>query len=197
MKMSDCKLVAFRDKNREKCQGSKLMPTFSPKMQYSCLTKTHFVHAHKLGKDGTRILFGEGKVPIRWRPDDTEGQLISEQGLLCVVYGCELLDDKEALSSVTGDDNLNAGVQMAEDEMQAFGRVHYLFEAMAPSQPQASSVGSSPIDPDKVFEKCARLAWGISRTSNGCALSICAASCFRVRLLSSKPFSSKQQPAEE
>ena len=131
--------------NKQKCEGSTLMPAFSPAIQFGCLTKTHFVHAQKLGKDGRHTLFDEGKVRIRWPENDEEGQLISQQGPLCVVFDSALLEDPEALSSVMSDDNLNASVQMAEDEMHCYGRVHALFDLLAPSQQPNSSIETSQV----------------------------------------------------
>jgi len=131
--------------NQQKCEGSTLMPAFSPAMKFGTLTKTHFVHAQKLGKDGMHTVFGEGKARIRWPEDDVEGHMISEQGPLCVVYDSALLEDQDALSSVMSDDNLNASVQMVEDEMQAYGRVVAIFDLVAPSQQANPSIDTSDV----------------------------------------------------
>ena len=50
-------LVQSRQENRERCEADKLMPRFPPVMQYVCASKTHVVHAQKLGEEGTRTLF--------------------------------------------------------------------------------------------------------------------------------------------
>ena len=120
--------------NKEKCESDPLMPRFSAKSEYVCAGKTHFVHAQKLAKDGGRTLFNDGKTPIKWRDDDTEGPLILESGPLCAIYTSALFDDLEAMNALTADDNMNAETQWGQDEMQAFGRVHLLMDRLAPSQ---------------------------------------------------------------
>ena len=75
-------LQGIRDANRELCQGDALMPRFSSEIQYICVSKTHFVHCHKLAKDGNRYLFNDasGSQPsIVWQKDDAEGNEILEQ----------------------------------------------------------------------------------------------------------------------
>ena len=127
-------LQHVRDANRERCEGDAFMPCFSSHIQYVCASKTHFVHAQKLAKEGVRSIFNKGDVRIRWQEADTEGAQILEQGPLCAIYGSSLLHDIDATSALASDDNLNAGVQWGEDEMQAFGRVHEMMERLAPSQ---------------------------------------------------------------
>ena len=134
-------LKATRDENRERCEADSLMPRFSAKIQYVCARKTHFVHAHKLAIDGARTVFNAGDVPIRWPDSDAEGKLILEQGPLCALYGSNLLHAVDATNALCSDDNLNAGVQWGEDEMQAFGRVHEMVGRLAASQGSASSQG--------------------------------------------------------
>ena len=182
VKLPHGKLQEVLEANRNKCEASTLMPPFSPAIQYACLTKTHFVHAHKLGRDGTRTLFHEGKVRIRWQLADEEAAVINEQGVLCAVYDSALLDDVDALRSVMGDDNLNASVQMAEDEMQAFGRVDRIFEKLVPSQQgqtidtaevidslRASGLGSFPEDVWMHFIQLrAKLPPGVSQVFRTC-----------------------------
>ena len=85
---------------------------------------THFVHALKLATESTRSVFNKGDVYIRWQETDTEGAQIIEQGPLCALYASSLLHDIDAASALASSDNLNASAQWAEDEMQAFGRVH-------------------------------------------------------------------------
>jgi hypothetical protein len=50
--------------NRERCETDELMPKFSPDIQYVCVTKTHFVHALKLMKDGGRTVFNLDNIGI-------------------------------------------------------------------------------------------------------------------------------------
>ena len=68
--------------NRDRCEADPLMPRFSSKIKYVCITKTHFVHAHKLAKDGTHTLYNRGEDPVRWQDADTEGAQIIEQQLV-------------------------------------------------------------------------------------------------------------------
>ena len=104
--------------NRDRCGADPLMPRFSPKIKYVCLTKTHFVHAHKLAKDGTahhpcllqprpkpHTLYNRGEDPIRWHDDDTEGALIIESGPLCAMYSRRMFKDIDALNAVANEDN--------------------------------------------------------------------------------------------
>ena len=49
-------LEDWRSANLAKCERDQLMPSFSPKMTYACLTGTHFTHALKLGIGGDRTL---------------------------------------------------------------------------------------------------------------------------------------------
>ena len=107
------------------------MPAYSPNIQYGCASKTHFVFAHKLGKDATHTLYNINEVHIRWRADDTEGKLISAGGPLCVVYDSALLSNAAALTSAMRDDNMDASVQMGTDEMHAYGHVDIVFAALA------------------------------------------------------------------
>ena len=116
-------LPEIRKANKERALTDDLMPRCSENIVYVCAGKTHFVHAQKLAKDGSRTLFNQGEVKIRWKDDDTEGATILEQGQVCAIYSSKLLQDEEAMNALCAEDNLNASVQWAEDEMQAFGRV--------------------------------------------------------------------------
>ena len=58
--------------NKQKREASNLMPAYSPNIQYGCVSRTHFVFAHKLGKDATPTLYNNNEVHIRWRADDPE-----------------------------------------------------------------------------------------------------------------------------
>ena len=133
------------ESNRKRCEYDDLMPRFSAKIQYVCASKTHFVHAQKLAKDGNRSVFNQGKVPIRWQDADDEGKTIIEQGPLCALFASNLLHDMDATRALCSEDNLNAGVQWGEDEMQAFGRVHEMAARLTPSEG-----GSQPSDDELI-----------------------------------------------
>ena len=128
-------LAAFREANRVKCEDDELLPSFSPIMEYACLGRTHFTHAQKLGKQGSRTLFNEGKVPIKWQAQDEESEAISKEGPVCVVYDDQLWGDWAAIEGLTSEDNLNSACQMEEDEMTAFMFVHQLVKSDQGSQP--------------------------------------------------------------
>ena len=132
-------LHQFREANRLKCDEESLLPMFSSAMEYACLGKTHFCHAHKLGKQGGRTLFNEGKVVIKFHETDEEAQAIAQDGPLCVLYDEELWDDMAAIEAIAGEDNLNAACQMEEDEMTAFMYVHMLLKTEQGSQPKVVS----------------------------------------------------------
>ena len=136
-------LKAIRGESRERCESGSLMPRFSAKIQYVCARKTHFVHAHKLAIDGTRTVFSAGDEPIRWPDSDAEGKLILGQGPFCALCGSNLLHDIGGTSALCSDDNLNAGVQWGEDEVQVFGRVHEMVVRLAASQGSAPSQGGA------------------------------------------------------
>ena len=117
--------------NKQKCEGCKLLPKYSPNIKYGTLGKTHFVHAEKLFQEGGHCFYGDGgKVRIRLREGDLEGRDIMVNGPICVIYDEKLLDDYEALSSIMKDDNLNASIQMQEDEMSAFGRTDAICDVL-------------------------------------------------------------------
>ena len=91
--------------NRDRCEADPLMPRFSSKIKYVCITKTHFVHAHKLAKDGNHTVYNRGEDPIRWRDADTEGAQIIEQGPLCAMYSRRMFKDIEATDALANADN--------------------------------------------------------------------------------------------
>ena len=91
--------------NCDRCEADPLMPRFSSKIKYVCITKTHFVHAHKLAKDGTHTVYNRGEDPIRWRDADTEGAQIIEQGPLCAMYSRRMFKDIEATDALANADN--------------------------------------------------------------------------------------------
>ena len=92
--------------NRDRCDADPLMPRFSTKIKYVCITKTHFVHAHKLAKDGTHTIYNRGEDPIRWQDADTEGAQIIEHGPLCAMYSSRMFKDIEATNALANADNL-------------------------------------------------------------------------------------------
>lgn len=139
-------LEQIRNFNRDRCESDSMMPNFARNMVYVCASKTHFAHAHKLKKDGGRTLFDEGRESITWQEDDTEGNLIETLGPVCAIYDSSLFYDKAAMQALSSEDNLNASVQWAEDEMQAFGRVHLLMESQARSQEEQKVAAPKLID---------------------------------------------------
>ena len=60
VEIPEADLQRVRDTNKRKSESEPFMPRYSSTIQYMCLTKTQFVHAQKLGKDGTHTLFGAG-----------------------------------------------------------------------------------------------------------------------------------------
>ena len=118
-------LVQFRQANEERCRADALMPKYSPVMKLACATKTHFVHANKLRLEGDRTLMNDNRTPIvsKSTEEGSEDRKILEEGVLVSIYAAKLWDDLEALEALMGADNDNADVEMAEDEIQALGRV--------------------------------------------------------------------------
>ena len=108
--------------NRDRCEADPLMPRFSSKIRYVCITKTHFVHAHKLAKDGTHTLYNRGEDPIRWQDADTEGAQIIEHGPLCAMYSRRMFKDIEAADAVANEDNWFNNCLQASPSM--WGWVH-------------------------------------------------------------------------
>ena len=109
-----CKDLAQKDPYMPACDASEI--------EYVAISKTHFIHGCKLVSDGGRLLFNTG-ARIEWRRNDQEGAQILAYGPLCTIYGEALYDDVRAMHAVASADNLDAGVRMGEDELQAFGRV--------------------------------------------------------------------------
>ena len=144
-------LPHFREKNANKAAADSLMPQCAANMVYACLTKTHFTHACKLGFEG-RTFFNEGKVKVAWRASDNEARAICDDGPLCAVYDASLMDDRAALEATMSDDNKDASVQMAEDEMSLFGKidgvVRYLRQTGADSTPGPAGAASAPGQPN-------------------------------------------------
>ena len=99
-------LPKIRVANRELCEADDLMPRFSPQMTHVCVSKTHFVRAQKLAKEGNRTVFNKGDVNLRWQDGDDEGAQIMEQGPMCVIYSSSLLLDPDATNALAVDDDL-------------------------------------------------------------------------------------------
>ncbi len=103
--------------NCDRCEADPLMPRFSLEIRYVCITKTHFVHAQKLAKDGTHTLYNRGEDPVRWHDADTEGAQIMEHGPLCAIYSKRMFKDIEAAHAV-------ANQQLGRSCSQHEGWVH-------------------------------------------------------------------------
>ena len=91
-----CGKDGFIAANEHRARTDELMPPCAQKPRYMTLSKTHFTHAHKLFKQGGRVLyndFTDKPVPIVYQDGDVEGKTISEQGPLCQIYDQTLLDD--------------------------------------------------------------------------------------------------------
>ena len=118
-------LERFRQCNKEKCTSDALMPKFSPEMHLGCLTKTHFCHGLKLRVESDRFVFNDGKTKIQMQRDSpgSEDVIIRDHGVLATIYKSDLYTDTEAMQAIMNADNDDADVEMAEDEIQAQGRV--------------------------------------------------------------------------
>ena len=70
------KLDEVLEFNLKKARAERLLPrvNLNEGRYYCLLTKTHFVHAHKLAKDGNHFLFGDPKKGkrIQWTAKDRE-----------------------------------------------------------------------------------------------------------------------------
>ena len=132
VKVPSTALESWRSANRAKAEQDKLMLAYSPSMSFACLTNTHFTHAMKLG-GGDRTLFNDGRTVLKFS-ETNEWKAIRDEGILAAVYDEALWADKDALVSLMLGDNLNAAVQIGEDEVQAFGRVDVIVTELAHSQ---------------------------------------------------------------
>ena len=110
--------------NRDRCEADPLMPRFSSKIKYVCITKTHFVHANKLAKDGTHTLYDRGEDPVRLDDADIEGAQIMEHGPLCAIYSKRMFNDIEAAHAV-------ANQQLGRSCSQHEGWVHSPSQSMS------------------------------------------------------------------
>ena len=102
-----------------------------------CASKTHFLHGQKLCQERHRYLCNQGEVLIKWQESDSEGAAIITQGPLCAIYTSDLLLNTDAMNALASDDNLNASVQLGEDEIQAFGRAHAMVKGWLPAPDSA------------------------------------------------------------
>ena len=134
MKIPAEKLEEVRQYNRQLSEDDHFLPQCGSNIQFVCLTKTHFCHAHMLVREKCRTVYNQGTLKIAYRPDDSEGPKIIEEGPICAIYGQKLWDDPEAAKALASDDNLNANVQMGEDELQAFGRVCRIIQDVGDGQ---------------------------------------------------------------
>ena len=121
LRIPEKELAKWREHNKKKCESDLLMPKFSPTMVFGCLTCTHFTHSHKLGKDGNRTLFNEGKLQIFMHGD--EARRIRDEGVCVQMFREELYYDEDARDALMNADNDDSQIGMAEDELQAQGRV--------------------------------------------------------------------------
>jgi len=157
VKVPQHELTAWRTANKMKCASNPLLPCFSPDMKYACLTKTHFTHAIKLGLEGHRSLRNQGSFPLVYE-NTQEWNEITANGPLCTIYSEGLWDDKEALQWTMLGDNLNAAVQLGEDEMQAFGRVDSIVQQIVSQAPGQQTI---EIHSRTVFEKLKAEGFGV------------------------------------
>ena len=110
------KLQEVHDSIRATCNAEPLLPQFSSNIKYVCLAMQHFVHAHKLAKEGSRTLYngvpgrllnGEPHTQIAWSEADSEAAEILEQGPLCVIYVPDLFYESEMAIEIAVADNSN------------------------------------------------------------------------------------------
>ena len=127
-------LEEFRTANKEKCDNDPLMPRFSPNMEYVAADHTHFVHALKLGKEGTHTLYNQpGADKVKWHWQDSEANMCMEHGFSAAIYDDSIWGDIQAVEALNAEGNLNSAVDMGEDEMQAFGRIDAIVTRMSQS----------------------------------------------------------------
>ena len=112
---------------------------------YATLTCTHFVEAQKIIKEGNRrFINNPDEIKLELLEGDSEGLLIHEQEVDCIVYSGKLWEDTAALMAIMREDNLDAEVAKEEGELDAFGMCHYLIKTrVAGLQPQEKIVLTS------------------------------------------------------
>ena len=84
--------------------------------------------------------------------ETSEWEAIREQGVVAAVYDETLWGDKDAMVALMLGDNLNAAVQVGEDELQAFGRVDTIVAQLARSQPSNHSQEQARKQPKEPVE---------------------------------------------
>ena len=131
--------------NRNKFDQEPLCPRATDEMCFALLTRTHFTSAQKLVKEGNRNLYNENAKPIRLKKDDDEGHLIQRDGVLCVLYGEDLWYNTAALQALMAEDNDDASIVLAEDEVSALGRVDATIRSLA-ARPNARLTMESVLD---------------------------------------------------
>ncbi len=118
VRVPDQHLEAFRQFNRDLSAMDDRLPPFSPNMKYALLTKDHLVSALKLFRCGTVPMYHSKEV-IRPNPADAQLRTHLTEGLARDVMAEGLwLEDFRALQAMITDDNLNASVEMATNEME-------------------------------------------------------------------------------
>ena len=126
VKVPEKELKAWRNLNREKCEGDKLMPKFAEDMTLACISKTHFTHAIKLAADGGRTLYNlQDGAAIKFKNSDD----VFTDGLAIQVFGENLWYDTEALAALMSEDNKDSEVCMREDEIQIQGVIAEVYKA--------------------------------------------------------------------
>ena len=74
-------LGEVRRVNAEKARAEPLMPKcHADQIKYATVTKTHFVHAHKLFAEGGRSLYDSGQIRLTLGDSDKEGAQITATG---------------------------------------------------------------------------------------------------------------------
>ena len=114
--------------NLKKAKMNALLPEFKAMSHsgpvYANLICTHFVSACQIIMEGGRRYMDEQEgLRLQLKEDDVEGKMIQESGVNAHVYGPELWADLPALLGLMREDNLDAEIQRAETELDAFGHV--------------------------------------------------------------------------
>jgi hypothetical protein len=114
VKIPQDKLAEVREANKRRSERFPLMPPSAPEMEYVLVAKTHFTFAHKLIKQGGRVLHdvdeGQQVLRLELQADDEEGHQIQASGPVAVIYGEELFDDDAAMASLASQDNMQATI---------------------------------------------------------------------------------------
>ena len=113
----------WRTANREKHEDDPLCHRADHNECLAAFGRANFLSSLKLCREENRFLFNESAVEIEPREDDSEGQLIQSDGVLCTVYHEALWHDFPALLALSHKDNANDEHSLKEDEVAVFGRV--------------------------------------------------------------------------